>query len=300
MADVKALGYLGFGVSDLAAWQAYATEFLGLQAVDRDDGAIDLRMDDYATRVRLIPDGPDDIVYAGWEVADAQALDAIKQRIEAAGTEVVAGTDEEAANRYVQALIKFEDPNGVATEIYYGPRLRTEDPFVSPLGVRFKTGDQGLGHVVYNCKDWKATERWYVDVLGMKLSDYIYQAMPSGETVNFAFLRCNGRHHSAAFFSLPMPIRLQHFMLEVESIDDVGRAMYRAEDRQIHTMLTLGRHSNDEMLSAYYVTPSGFAVEYGWGGLEVDDPTWHVVTHDVGSAWGHRFQPPPIPSAAEG
>ena len=60
--------------------------------------------------------------------------------------------------------------------------------------------------------------------------------------------------------------------------------------------LTLGRHSNDDMLSFYPMTPSGFDVEYGWGGLEVDDETWHVLTHAKNSAWGHHFQRPPRPA----
>jgi hypothetical protein len=47
------------------------------------------------------------------------------------------------------------------------------------------------------------------------------------------------------------------------------------------------------MLSFYALSPSGFDVEFGWGGLEVDDESWHVKTHNTNSAWGHRFQFPP-------
>ncbi|MBH5323485.1 VOC family protein [Aurantiacibacter sediminis] len=292
MSHVQALGYLGFGVSDLEAWRDYAMNFLGLQAVEREDGSVDLRLDEYASRIRLIPDGPDDIAYVGWEVADAAALAALKSNLEDSGIEVADGSEDLAADRYVQALITFNDLDGMRCEAYYGPRQRTEQPFQSPLGVRFKTGRQGLGHIVLNSSDAKAAEKWYIDVLGLKLSDYIYAQAPSGESLSFAFLRCNARHHSLALFQLPYPKKLQHFMLEVESVDDVGRALYRAEERKTHISLTLGRHSNDEMLSAYYQTPSGFDVEYGWGGLEVDDESWHVLTHDAPSAWGHRFQIP--------
>ncbi len=50
---------------------------------------------------------------------------------------------------------------------------------------------------------------------------------------------------------------------------------------------TLGRHTNDRMTSFYAVTPSGFQIEYGRGGVKIDDTTWDVRTYDA-STWGHR------------
>jgi 2,3-dihydroxybiphenyl 1,2-dioxygenase len=291
--DIQALGYVGFSVSDLDAWMRFAVDLLGLQPVQRDDGAIDLRMDSYATRIRLIPGGDDDIAYAGWEVRDAQSLDALADRLAAAGTTSTRATEAEAADRCVQDFIRFTDPEGLVCEAFYGPLQRTDQPFVSPLGVTFKTGRQGIGHIVLIAKNAKAQERWWCDVVGFRLSDYITTEVVKGRPVKFTFMRCNGRHHSLALTQIPLPKKLQHFMIEVQSIDDVGRALYRCLDAGMHISLTLGRHSNDDMLSFYPMTPSGFDLEYGWGGLVVEDETWHVLTHDKNSAWGHRFQRPP-------
>jgi 2,3-dihydroxybiphenyl 1,2-dioxygenase len=297
--EIEALGYVGFAVSDLDAWMRFAVGLLGLQPIPRDDGAVDLRMDGYAARIRLIPNGgpngDDDIAYAGWEVRDAQSLDALAARLAAAGTPSTRATRDEAADRYVQDFIRFIDPEGLVCEAFYGPLQRTDQPFVSPLGVRFKTGRQGIGHLVLIAKDAKAQERWWLEVMGFRLSDYIHTEVVKGRPVSFTFMRCNGRHHSLALAQIPLPKKLQHFMIEVESIDDVGRALYRCQDAGVHISLTLGRHSNDDMLSFYPLTPSGFDIEYGWGGLEVEDETWHVLTHDKNSAWGHRFQRPPKP-----
>jgi 2,3-dihydroxybiphenyl 1,2-dioxygenase len=290
---IAALGYVGLAVSDLAAWRRFATAILGLQAVDRDDGAIDLRMDAYATRLRLIPGDADDVVYVGWEVRDDGALEGLMSMLRRRDIDVREGSATEAAARQVAALIRFTDPEGLALEAYYGPLQRTDDPFVSPLGVRFKTGSQGLGHVVLVARDAKAQERFYRDVLGFKLSDYIHTEVVPGRALDLTFMRCNGRHHSLALAALPLKKKLQHLMIEVQSLDDVGRALYRCMDAGQHISLTLGRHSNDDMLSFYPMTPSGFDIEYGFAGLEVDDDRWHVVTHSVNSAWGHRFQRPP-------
>jgi hypothetical protein len=49
------------------------------------------------------------------------------------------------------------------------------------------------------------------------------------------------------------------------------------------------------MVSFYAQTPSGFHVEYGHGGVEIDDEVWQVQTYQEASTWGHR--PPTVPSA---
>jgi len=79
-------------------------------------------------------------------------------------------------------------------------------------------------------------------------------------------------------------------MVEVTKIDDIGGAIDVAEARGI-AMRKLGRHSNDQMLSIYLRSPSGFTVEYGFGGLLIDDETaWNVRHYDVGSLWGHQWR----------
>lgn len=42
------------------------------------------------------------------------------------------------------------------------------------------------------------------------------------------------------------------------------------------------------MVSFYARTPSGFEVEFGWGGLPVDSATWRVARHEKMSSWGHK------------
>jgi 2,3-dihydroxybiphenyl 1,2-dioxygenase len=297
--EIEALGYLGLEVSDLAAWRGFATDLLGLQACDRGDGTLDLRMDAYASRIRLHPGARDDLAYAGWEVRDGVALEALAARLERAGVHVDRSDRDFAADRRVAEVIRFKDPEGADHEAFFGPLQKTQSPFVSPLGVGFKTGRQGLGHVVLSCRDKPAMMAFYVEVLGFRLSDNINTEVVPGRPLQISFLRCNARHHSLALAPVPMPKKLVHLMIEATSIDDVGRALYRCEAAGMHLSFTLGRHSNDEMLSFYPMTPSGFDLEYGWGGLEVDDESWHVMTHDQTSAWGHRYQRPQRPPKPE-
>lgn len=297
--EIAALGYIGLEVADVAAWQNFAVEVLGLAAAPRGDGTVDLRMDNYATRIRLHEGPADDLAYAGWEVRDATAIEQLARRLRIAHVAVEPGKPDEAADRRVAGLIRFRDPEGNCHEAFYGPLQKTNVPFVSPLGTAFKTGRQGLGHIVLSCRDKAAMMAFFIGTLGFRLSDHIHTEVVPGRPLEISFLRCNGRHHSLALAPVPIPKKIVHLMVETQSLDDVGRALYRCQERGIHLSFTLGRHSNDEMLSFYPLSPAGFDVEYGWGGLEVDDESWHVLTHDANSAWGHIFQRPPRPAKPE-
>ena len=77
-------------------------------------------------------------------------------------------------------------------------------------------------------------------------------------------------------------------MFEVDDIDAVGRAYSKVvEDGFAPLAMSLGRHSNDQMISFYVRTPSGFQIEYGTGGLPIDDDQWLPGRYDVPSFWGH-------------
>ncbi len=288
MSGIAGLGYLGIGVRDLPAWETFATEVLGLQVSGRGEQTLALRMDEYRQRFMLHGGGNDDVAYVGWEVRDAAAMHAVAGALRETGVKVEAGTAEEAAARGVTELAKFEDPNGLASEIFYGPLMRFEEPFHSPRAISgFVTGEQGLGHIVLAVKDLEQSLHFYRDVLGFRISDFIDMSFGTMKAT-LAFFHCNPRHHSLAIIAAPLPKRLLHFMLQAKSVDDVGATLYLAQDKGVEIASSLGRHTNDHMLSFYMRTPSGFEVEYGWGARTVDDAVWHVQRHQAPSIWGHR------------
>lgn len=87
---------------------------------------------------------------------------------------------------------------------------------------------------------------------------------------------------------MPAPKRLHHFMVEMATLDDVGFAMDCIGEYGVKQTMTLGKHSNDQMVSFYAATPSGFEVEVGTAGIEVHDDVWRVTHHEVTSMWGHK------------
>lgn len=290
MAGVTQLGYLGISVKDLESWRGYATGMLGLEeAGDAGKGSLLLGMDGYHHRFQLSEGGADDIGFVGWQVDSADDLAAIATRLEAAGIGVTQGTVEETEKRHVRELISFADPDGHRNEVFIGPEkaARTRES-------RFVADDLGLGHLVLFVHDLDRTMNFYTSLLGFRVSDYVNNAH-----FKLGFLHCNPRHHSIAFGQFPAAKqKIHHFMLQTREIDPVGRAFDEANSGVAPLVTTLGRHSNDEMVSFYMRNPSGFAVEYGWGAREIDDACWEVMEYnDGGSLWGHKPVRAPKPEA---
>jgi 2,3-dihydroxybiphenyl 1,2-dioxygenase len=287
-----ALGYVGLEVSDLGAWRRFASDMLGLAiGAPRSDGALPLRMDGHDHRF-LLHEGPaDDLAYVGWEVADAAALGELRGRLVKAKVPVSDGTAAELKARGVKGLIRFTDPSGIRSEIYFGPEMGRGDFKSAKVASGYLTEGMGMGHVLISVRSAEETERFYREVLGFRLSDYVdFDLM--GHTIHAVFLHVNPRHHSLAFAQIPGPKRINHFMLQTKGIDDVGSALYRAQDLGIPMARTLGRHQNDRMISFYGVTPSGFHFEVGWGAREIDDRDWEIKTYGGVSDWGHRLVAP--------
>jgi 2,3-dihydroxybiphenyl 1,2-dioxygenase len=281
---VTQLGYLCFSVSDVPAWESFATQVLGMSAESSAGSSTpELRIDDHSFRFVLESGSSDDLQRIGWQVAGPAELHQIEQRLSALGVSCEPGADELARLRRVGGLLRVPDPSGLMLEIYWGPEVVVGSPMVPGRPINgFKAGQLGLGHVVLAVEDVAACVGFYCDVLGFRLSDY-----GNGP---FTFLRCNARHHSIAFGparALRSEKLLQHFMVEMLDIDDVGTAYDICEERGIPIAITLGRHTNDRMFSFYAQTPSGFRFECGHGGLLVGDD-WEVRRYREREVWGHR------------
>lgn len=290
MTAVTQFGYLGLFARDLDAWRDYASSTVGLEPIPADpDGALRLRMDDRHHRFAMHQSDEDTIAYTGWEVEDAAALDALAARIEASGVPVRPGTAEELEARRVAGMVTFADPNGYRCEAYWGAG---DTGHGGDRG--FVTGGQGLGHMVLLAENLDQTMEFYTGVLGMKVSDWVQQG-----DARLGFLHCNPRHHSIAFAQRPGRRGINHFMVQRRELDDVGRRYDAVQKENVPLITTLGRHSNDLMVSFYMRNPSGWGVEYGWGGREIDDATWCVETYvDNGSIWGHGKPAKPAMSSA--
>lgn len=281
--DIRGLGYIGVAVADVAAWRDYA-ELLGTMVLATDgEDSFRMKIDDRPFRVVVSESGGGEgLAFAGWELPDAAALDRAEAELKTAGFAVEQPTESEMADRLVRGMIRTTDPAGFSVELFWGP-IHDHRVFVSPAGVSgFVTGEMGLGHIVLGVPDISAAVDFYIEVLGFRVSDY-WRA--GAEDV--VFTHCNPRHHSLALVPAT-EAALYHFMIEAQTLDDVGYTLDRHADNGVPVAAGLGKHTNDRMVSFYSQSPSTFEVEFGFGGIRVDDATWTVSEITKPSFWGHR------------
>jgi 2,3-dihydroxybiphenyl 1,2-dioxygenase len=279
--EVQALGYVGVGATDLTDWTEFATNWLGMQMVERGNACRAFRMDDRKQRLVVDRSLADGERYFGFEVADASALDALAARLEAHGVAVRREPAALADQRCVRALISFADPGGNRLEAFWGAAVADEAFRPGRAISGFRTGPLGMGHAVFHVKNIDDLFGFYHDVLGFGVSDYILTPFRA------YFMHVNSRHHTVALIETGKQ-DLHHLMLELYSLDDVGQGYDIALGEPERIATTLGRHPNDCVTSYYLKSPSGFMLEYGWGGKEVTPGNWQATEVTVGpSLWGH-------------
>ncbi|TQM33545.1 VOC family protein [Nocardia bhagyanarayanae] len=292
MPVISSLGYVKVAVSDPHAWRTFAFDVMGFaEGSGPDPDAIYLRMDERGARLVLVPGDTDKVLAVGWEVRDHRALAAARDAVQAAGIEVTTLSVEEADARRVEEAIAFTDPAGTPVEVFHGPVL-DHSPVVTQHGNRFVTEGLGLGHVVLPVPDLDVAFRFYTDVLGfLPRGAFRLPTPPEYGPMRVRFLGVNQRHHSLAL--IPSGGKegsgLVHIMVEVDALDDVGRALDRVGKAGYHLSSTLGRHTNDKMISFYVRTPGGWDLEYGTEGLLVDESTYTAEEITADSYWGHDW-----------
>ena len=279
---IASLGYIGIRSTRVSDWDEFATRLLGMQQVDSGGSVRAFRMDDRKQRLIVTGDGTEGLYFMGWEVATPDELDAMAGRLENAGIPVTQEGSALADERHVARLISFDDPGGNRIELFCGPEIAT-DCFLPGRAISgFKTGSLGMGHAVLHVDDIDVLMPFYRDLLGFHVTDY------GLKPYKLYFFHVNGRHHSFAMVGSGRQ-GMHHFMVELNSLDDVGQGYDLAQQEEGRLAYTLGRHSNDHMLSFYANSPSGFFVEYGWGARVIDPATWEPhQTFDGPSYWGHE------------
>lgn len=279
--DVIALGYVGVRSNLLAEWGEFASGLLGMQLADSSSKQRSFRMDDRKQRFVVLDEPGDQLAFLGFEVASPDALQHLAARLDKAGYKVDHGSRSTADQRFVRDLIVTYDPAGNRIELFHGAQSAS-DPFMPGRPISgFKTGPLGMGHAVLNVKSVDQLLPFYRDTLGFHVSDYGLTPYP------LYFFHLNERHHSLAMVGSGRA-SLHHFMIEFGEMDDVGQGYDLAQLRENCVAYTLGRHTNDYMMSYYVHTPSGFFVENGWGGRIINPETW--VPHETfcgPSFWGH-------------
>lgn len=288
----KSLGYITISTDDIERWRHFAFGVLGFaEGSGPDPTALYLRMDERAARIVLVPGDTERVLAVGWEVRDGAALRRLKSVLDGAGIAFRELSTREADARRVEEVITFEDPAGITLEVFHGAVL-DHTPVVTPFGARFVTGDQGLGHVVLPATDPGGLFDFYTEILGFRSRGaFRIPAPPEFGPIRVRFLGINARHHSLAI-APAMHQRdpgVVHIMVEVDTLDAVGQALDRVNAEGIQVSSTLGRHTNDKMVSFYVRAPGDWDIEFGTDGMRVDENSYTAEEITADSYWGHQW-----------
>ncbi len=275
------------GVPDVAPVARYYEEFglmpLGGGRFATADGGEQLRLVSAPTR-RLLE--------LGIGADDADDLGRIARGLDRLGVASDAGADTLVANdpgtgvRVVVRVTERMRQAATAVAAYNGPgRIDRKTARADAIERETAVRPRKLGHVVLGSVDFPASQRFFVEGVGFKVSDTI-DGLAS-------FLRCSTDHHNLLVQPAPVPF-LHHSSWQVDDVDEIGRGAHAmlAADPGRHVW-GLGRHHIGSNFFWYLKDPAGNFSEY-YADLDciLEDQLWKPGVWE-GSKGLYNWGPPP-------
>jgi catechol 2,3-dioxygenase-like lactoylglutathione lyase family enzyme len=276
MSRVNEIRYIGYAIPDLKAERAFYRDVWGLTEVAEQDGMIYFAAPGHDERfvIRLRQDPVKRVDVMALSAATRADVDALHAAVGASGAKIISAPAE-LRQPGAGYGFRFFSPDGLPFEISSDVARGKSRPLHRYEGV-----PERISHIVMHSPNHRALAQFFIDVLGFRLSDWIGEMM--------VFLRCNEWHHRLAI--LPGPPCLNHVAYDMLGVDDVMRGVGRLKSMGVDVRWGPGRHTAGDNVFCYFVTPSGFAVEYTAGLERVDEATWksqvYPASPQIMDQWG--------------
>jgi catechol 2,3-dioxygenase-like lactoylglutathione lyase family enzyme len=250
---------------------------------------------DGGEQLRLVPSTRRQLVELGIGVDDPDDLRSVASRLGGLGVDVkqtpaaISATDPGTGVRVVLSVADPLDSHPAPVIAQNAPGrpdrgTSRAEPILRTNPVR----PRKLGHVVLGSTDLEASERFFIQGVGFKVSDKVPDMA--------SFLRCSTDHHNLLVQAAPIPF-LHHSSWQVDDVDEVGRGAHALlqKDPARHVW-GLGRHHIGSNFFWYLKDPAGNFTEY-YADMDciIDDQLWDPgVWTDIRALynWG-----PPVPEA---
>ena len=295
---VQDLAWLEFVKPDLARAEAFARDF-GFAVADRTPDALYLRGTWSRTPCLVIRRGAQSrfngITFQASEGTDLDRL------ARALGTEVRPFLD--------GRIVQTSDPSGIPVRVVHGltvlPALPEQAPLPLNFGedyTRFNQAQrpakeparvQRLGHIVLETPIFKKALDWYVDVLGMIVSDFLFLDDLRDRGPTMAFIRCDrgsvpADHHTLAMHLGP-GVGYVHSAYQVSDLDSVAMGGEYLKAQGYNRVWGIGRHIQGSQIFDYWRDPDKLMFEHFADGDMFDcdvEPGWAPMSASGLAQWG--------------
>ncbi|RUP01857.1 MAG: 2,3-dihydroxybiphenyl 1,2-dioxygenase [Mycobacterium sp.] len=201
------------------------------------------------------------------------------------------------------------DPTGIPVRVVAGmhelPELPSQQPPVFNFGretlrtnatqrpPRVPARVQRLGHLVLQSTKYLQSLNWYLDNLGMIVSDFQFYPGQRERGPTMSFIRCDrgatpADHHTLAL-ALGPANRYLHSAYQVSDLDALAAGGEYLKERGYVRSWGIGRHIQGSQIFDYWRDPDGFLVEHFTDGDMFDntlEPGWAPLTASGLAQWG--------------
>jgi hypothetical protein len=295
------LAWLEFEKPDLARTEAFARAF-GFQPVRRGPDEIQLRGTLAGAPCAIVRRGPR-TRFAGAAFRAGDEADVLRLADKSGARtrplpETIGGLS-----------VGLVDPGGMPVRVVAGmhelAELPDQQPHIFNFGhaaprtnavqrpPRVPARVQRLGHLVVQSTKYLETLNWYLDNLGMIVSDFQFFPGQRERGPTMSFIRCDrgstpADHHTLAV-ALGPANRYLHSAYQVSDLDALAAGGEYLRERGYFRSWGIGRHIQGSQIFDYWRDPDGFMVEHFADGDLFDntlEPGWAPLTASGLAQWG--------------
>ncbi len=205
--------------------------------------------------------------------------------------------------------VDLVDPSGIPVRVVAGAHELTELPAQKPhtfnFGHELRRANttqrppreparvERLGHVVLQTNKYIEALNWYLDNLGMIVSDFLFFPGQRDRGPAMSFIRCDrgmtpADHHTLAM-ALGPANRYVHSAYQVCDLDALAAGGEHLKELGYQRSWGIGRHIQGSQIFDYWRDPDGFLVEHFSDGDMFDctlEPGWAPFTASGLAQWG--------------
>ncbi len=297
----RGLAWLEFEKTDLDRTEMFARDF-GLTVHSRTADELLLRASRSAAPCVVVRRGERSrFVGAAFEAAEARDLD----RIASATGATVEDRRDDSGGR----TVSLTDPTGIAISVVHGVAAAPSGPLQEPLTWNIASTTprvnatqrppreparvERLGHIVFATRVFARALDWYLEHLGLIVSDFLFIDGQRDRGPCMAFIRCDrgsepSDHHTLAMLLAP-EAGYVHSAYEVADLDAMAAGGEYLRERGWQRSWGIGRHIQGSQAFDYWRDPDRFMVEHYADGDVFDsslEPGWAPMSASGLAQWG--------------